>query len=67
MPVGPFNPIDTKTTDARISVINVIPDTGLVPTMAMAFAATVVNKKAIMATIKMATMACIKLNCKTPK
>ena len=32
---------------SRINVISVIPDTGFVPTIAMALAATVVNRKAI--------------------
>ena len=35
MPEGPFSPTATITTEARISVISVIPDTGLVPTMAI--------------------------------
>ena len=55
IPSGPFNPTATITTEARINVINVMPDTGLVPTMAMAFAATVVNRNAIPATNTMAT------------
>ena len=45
MPEGPFSPTATITTEARISVINVIPDTGLVPTMAIALAANGVKKK----------------------
>ena len=36
---------------AKIKVINVMPDTGLVPTMAIALAATVVKRKAIIPTI----------------
>ena len=39
MPEGPFSPTATITTEAKISVINVIPETGLVPTIAMALAA----------------------------
>ena len=50
MPAVPLNPVATKMMEANISVISVMPDTGLVPTMAMAFAATVVNRKAMMPT-----------------
>ena len=35
---------------AKIKVINVMPDTGLVPTMAIALAATVVNRNAMIPT-----------------
>ena len=55
------------TTEARISVISVMPDTGLEPTMAMALAATVVNKKAMIATRRMATTAWRRLKFITPK
>ena len=55
IPVAPFKPTATITTEARINVIKVMPDTGLVPTMAMALAATVVNRKAMPATNRMAT------------
>ena len=55
MPEGPFSPTATITTEARISVIKVIPETGFVPTMAMAFAATVVKRNEMPATNKMAT------------
>ena len=41
--------------DLLTVLINVMPDTGLVPTIAMALAATVVNKKVIPATNTMAT------------
>ena len=54
-------------TDARISVINVIPETGFVPTMAMALAATVVNRKAMIPTTKIPTTACSRLKFITPK
>ena len=37
-----------------MSVIRVMPDTGFEPTMAMALAATVVNKKAMTKTIRSA-------------
>ena len=47
--------------DDRISVMSVIPLTGLDPRIAMALAATVVNKNAIMATIKIPTMVNSKL------
>ena len=45
IPPEPFKPTATITTEARIKVISVIPLTGLLPTMAMALAATVVNRK----------------------
>ena len=57
MPLVPFRPIPTITTEARISVISVIPLTGFEPTMAMAFAATVVKRKAMTVTSTMATRA----------
>ena len=56
IPVDPFNPIATITTDAKMSVIKVIPETGFVPTIAMALAATVVKRNAIPATKIMAAM-----------
>ena len=65
IPFEPFNPMAAMTTLARINVINVIPLTGLEPTMAMALAATVVNRNAMTVTNKMATMANNKL-CITP-
>ena len=55
IPEGPFRPTATITTEAKISVINVIPDTGLVPTIAIALAATVVNRKEMPATKIIAT------------
>ena len=67
IPAVPFNPTATMMTEARISVINVMPDTGLVPTIAMALAATVVNKKAMPATNKMATTVWRILPCITSK
>ena len=67
IPVAPFSPTATMMTEARIKVINVIPDTGFVPTMAMALAATVVNKKEIPATSRMATTVCRMLPCITSK
>ena len=42
--------------EARMRVINVIPETGLEPTMAMAFAATVVKRNAMTKTMMRATM-----------
>ena len=56
IPVAPFKPTATITTDAKIKVIKVIPDTGLVPTIAIALAATVVKRKEIPATKRIATM-----------
>ena len=61
IPLVPLSPTPTKITEAIIKVIKVMPDTGLEPTMAMALAATVVNKKAIMATTKKAISAWKKL------
>ena len=54
MPVVPLRPTLTNTSDARISVISVMPETGLVPTMAMALAATVVKRNAMTKTIRIA-------------
>ena len=67
MPEGPFNPTATITTDARINVIRVMPDTGLVPTIAIALAATVVNRNEIPATSRIATSVCTRLPCITSK
>ena len=50
MPAGPFRPTPTMMTEARMRVISVMPDTGLLPTIAMALAATVVKRKAMTAT-----------------
>ena len=61
IPDEPLRPTATITTDARISVISVIPETGLEPTMAMAFAATVVKRNDITATSNTATRLCIQL------
>ena len=67
IPVAPLRPTATIITDARISVISVIPDTGFVPTMAMAFAATVVKRNDITATSRIATTVCRMLPCITSK
>ena len=61
MPEVPLSPIATNIADAMISVIKVIPDTGLEPTIAMALAATVVNRNAITVTTIHATNACQKV------
>ena len=66
MPEGPFRPTATMTTEARISVMSVMPDTGLLPTMAIALAATVVNRKAMIVTRHMPTMANRMLPSMTP-
>ena len=58
MPDVPLRPIATKIADAIISVISVMPDTGLEPTMAIALAATVVKRNAITTTTSQATRAC---------
>ena len=61
MPCAPLSPTATKMPLAMMSVINVIPLTGLLPTIAMALAATVVNKNAITVTTTKATNDCTKL------
>ena len=66
MPPVPFMPTATITTEARMSVISVMPETGLVPTIAMAFAATVVKRKAMTATNSMPTTAKRRLPSITP-
>ena len=58
MPVVPLSPTLTNTSDERISVISVMPDTGFVPTMAMALAATVVKRNEMTKTIRMAVTDC---------
>ena len=57
MPAGPLRPTATRMIEARINVIRVIPETGLVPTIAMALAATVVNRNAITPTKRRPMMA----------
>ena len=59
-------PTATITTEARMRVMRVMPETGLVPTMAMAFAATVVKRKAMTATRSMPTTANRRLPSITP-
>ena len=66
IPLVPCRPTPTITTEARISVISVIPLTGFEPTIAMAFAATVVKRKAMTATRMIATNACNILPSITP-
>ena len=66
MPPGPFRPTATITTEAKMSVIRVIPETGFEPTIAMALAATVVKRKAMAATSRMAIMAKRRLPSITP-
>ena len=58
IPCQPFRPTATSTTDERIRVISVIPETGLEPTIAMALAATVVNRNEIIRMVTNATTAC---------
>ena len=50
MPLVPLNPALTSTSEVRMSVISVMPDTGLDPTMAMALAATVVKRNEMIKT-----------------
>ena len=66
MPLVPLRPTPTMTTEARMSVISVMPLTGFDPTMAMALAATVVNRNAMTATSTMATRAWSMLPSITP-
>lgn len=47
IPAVPLSPAATMMTEARIRVMSVMPLTGLVPTMAMALAATVVKRNAM--------------------
>ncbi len=61
MPEVPLRPMATKTPAATIRVMMVMPLTGLLPTMAMALAATVVNRNAITVTTTQATSACQKV------
>ena len=66
IPAVPFNPTDTIIIEARIRVIRVIPLTGFEPTIAMALAATVVNRNAMIPTMRTPTTACQMLST-TPK
>ena len=66
MPAVPLRPTATITTEARMSVMSVMPDTGLLPTMAMALAATVVKRKAMTATRATPTRAKSRLPSITP-
>ena len=61
MPLVPLSPMATKMAEAMMSVISVMPDTGLLPTMAMALAATVVKRNAMSVTTSHATRACQKV------
>ena len=61
IPIAPLKPAATITNDANIKVISVMPLTGFEPTIAIALAATVVNKNEITATTKMPTKACFTL------
>ena len=47
--------------------MSVMPDTGFVPTMAMALAATVVKRNEMPATSRIATTVCSRLPCITSK
>ena len=58
IPAVPLRPTATMTRDARIRVMRVIPLTGFDPTMAIALAATVVNRNAMIPTISTPTTAC---------
>ena len=67
IPALPFRPTATSTNAVIIRVMMVIPLTGLLPTMAMALAATVVNRKEMTATISRPTSACQTLSTTPPK
>ena len=67
MPALPLRPTPMRMTEAMIRVIRVMPLTGFDPTMAMAFAATVVNRKAMTATMRRPTRACQRLLTTPPK
>ena len=54
MPAVPLSPALTSISELRISVISVMPDTGFVPTIAMALAATVVNRNEMTKTMAIA-------------
>ena len=66
MPEVPLSPAATRMMEARMRVIRVIPLTGFEPTMAIAFAATVVKRNAMTATTIRAITACHRLS-STPK
>ncbi len=55
MPSAPLSPMLASTSELMMRVMSVMPDTGLVPTMAMALAATVVKRNAMTNTIRSAT------------
>ena len=67
IPAFPLRPATTSTKAVIIKVIMVIPLTGLVPTMAIAFAATVVKRKDITVTIRSPSRACHILFTTPPK
>ena len=67
IPALPLRPTATRTRDAMMSVIRVIPLTGFVPTIAMALAATVVKRKEITATMSSPITACHMLFTTPPK
>ena len=67
IPALPLRPTATRMRDAMMRVISVMPLTGLEPTIAMAFAATVVKRKAITATMRSPTRACQTLFTTPPK
>ena len=58
IPAVPLRPTATMISEARMRVIRVIPLTGFDPTIAIAFAATVVNRNAITPTMSRPTTAC---------
>ena len=58
IPAVPLSPTATIMSEARMRVMRVIPLTGFDPTMAMAFAATVVNRNAMIPTMRSPTTAC---------
>ena len=67
IPELPLRPAAMSTTDAMMRVMRVMPLTGLEPTIAMALAATVVNRKLMTATMRSPTRACHTLLTTPPK
>ena len=67
IPALPFRPTATSTSEVMMRVMMVMPLTGFDPTMAMALAATVVNRKEMTATMRRPMSACQTLSTTPPK
>ena len=61
IPPGPVSPTWFRTMEESMSVISVIPETGFVPTIAVAFAATVVKRNDMIRTMRSPARACARL------